>query len=264
MGILNVTPDSFYDGGKFTHEKSILEQAEKIIQQGASFIDVGGYSTRPGASEVDAFDEKNRVLRAITSILKRFPDALISVDTFRAEIAQAAVESGAIMVNDISGGELDANMFTTIGQLNVPYVLMHMRGNPQTMTKQTQYDHLVKEITNYFHRKLQKLKAHGVKDVILDPGFGFAKTRQQNFQLLNSLADFKPLENLLMVGLSRKSMVWKTLDVNPEGALNGSTALHSIAVLKGADILRVHDVKEAVEVITLVTEMNRSSSAKIN
>jgi dihydropteroate synthase len=261
MGILNVTPDSFFDGGKYVGERAILERAEKMILQGATILDVGGYSSRPGAAEVSLDEEKERVLSAIRFILKQFPETYISIDTFRSEVARAAVGEGACLVNDISGGTLDENMFPTVGKLNVPYVLMHMKGNPQTMTKQTQYENLLLDLTTYFHTKTDALKNAGVKDVIIDPGFGFAKTREQNFELLNSLQEFKIFGKPLMVGLSRKSMVWKTLNCNPSEALNGTTALHSIALLNGADILRVHDVREAVEVVTLMKEVKKASTS---
>ncbi len=256
MGILNVTPDSFFDGDRYTNEKEILHQVEKMIEEGATFVDVGGYSTRPGAMEISVEEERRRVLGAIQPILKNFPETLISIDTFRSEIAKAAVGDGALMINDISGGNLDPTMFETVAQLHVPYILMHLRGNPQTMTSQTAYQNLVKEVMDYFHQKLHHLAPYNFSDIIIDPGFGFAKTIPQNFELLNHLEYFTHLERPLLVGLSRKSMVWKTLKSSPEEALNGSTALHTIALLKGANILRVHDVKEASEVIQLVNHLS--------
>jgi dihydropteroate synthase len=255
MGILNVTPDSFYDGKKFNDEKTILGHAEKMLKEGADFIDVGGYSTRPGAQEVSVEEELNRVLPAINSIANNFPEATISIDTFRSQVAKEAVEAGAKMINDIAGGELDKKMFSTVAQLGVPYILMHMRGTPQTMTQQTGYDNLIKDITDYFHAKIFQLQNLGVKDIIIDPGFGFAKTMKQNFEMLNKLEQFQILGKPILVGLSRKSMIWKTLKVNPEEALNGTTALNTIALLKSASVLRVHDVREAKEVINLFNDL---------
>src|SRR5258706_3051589 len=260
MGILNVTPDSFYDGLKYIDEASILKQAEKMISEGADFIDVGGYSTRPGAEEISEEEELNRVLPVITIIAKNFPDTIISVDTFRSGVARQAIEAGASMINDISGGEQDARMFETVASLGVPYILMHMKGDPQTMTKQTTYENILKEIIDYFHQKVFRLQKLGVKDVVIDPGFGFAKTVDQNFELLNKLDRFQILEKPMLVGLSRKSMIWRTLQTNPEGALNGTTVLNTIALLKGTSILRVHDVREAKEAIQLVQQRYLSSS----
>jgi dihydropteroate synthase len=251
MGILNVTPDSFYDGGRFVHEKEILDQTEKMLTEGATFIDVGAYSTRPGASEIDVEEEKRRAAHAITTIYKRFPEAIITVDTFRSTVAMAAIEAGASIVNDVSGGELDSKMLDTIAALKVPYIMMHMRGTPQNMIQLTTYNNLIKEITDFFHTKLFNLKQQGIHDVIIDPGFGFAKNIKQNFELLHHLDYFKVLGRPILVGLSRKSMIWKTLNVSPEEALNGTTALNTIAAIKGAAILRVHDVREALEVIRL-------------
>jgi dihydropteroate synthase len=255
MGILNVTPDSFYDGGKFRTEKEILQHVEKMIIDGAAFIDVGGYSTRPGAAEISVNEELNRSIHTIKSIRQRFPDAIISIDTFRSDVARAAVQEGASMINDISGGELDPQMFETVAQLRVPYILMHMRGNPQTMKDLTEYDNLIKDMLSFLQARLYSLTNLGVKDVIIDPGFGFAKTREQNFQLLQGLGAFAMLGRPVMAGLSRKSMVWKTLNVKPEEALNGTTVVNTIALLRGASILRVHDVKEAIEAVKLLEEM---------
>jgi dihydropteroate synthase len=252
MGILNVTPDSFYDGLKYTEEKSILKQVEKMISEGADFIDVGGNSTRPGAENISVEEELARVLPAVKIISKTFPAAVISIDTFRASVAKRVVEEGASIVNDISGGNLDPNMFETIASLQVPYILMHMKGTPQTMMKETTYGNLLKEILDYFHQKIHRLHLLGVKDIIIDPGFGFAKSVDQNFDLLNKLEHFQIIEKPLLVGLSRKSMIWRTLKAKPEGALNGTTVLNTIALLHGASILRVHDVREAKEVIQLV------------
>lgn len=262
MGILNVTPDSFFDGGKFMSETEILGQAEKLLTEGADFLDIGGYSTRPGADDISIEEEIRRSVGAIKSVLKHFPSALISIDTFRSEVARSAVQEGAVMVNDVSGGELDSRMYEMISTLRVPYVLMHMRGNPKTMTKLTEYDDVVKTLLDYFHPRIHRLRQLGVHDILIDPGFGFAKTREQNFEMLSKLDHFSILGEPLLVGLSRKSMVWKTLGIEPEDALNGSTALHAIALIKGASILRVHDVKECVQVVTLVSQMMRASNPK--
>lgn len=258
MGILNVTPDSFYDGGKFSSEISILKQVEKMIVEGVDIIDVGGYSSRPGAQDINITDETERVTNAICLIAKHFPETFISVDTFRSSVAQAAVEEGASLINDISGGALDTAMFKTVARLQVPYILMHMRGAPQTMTKLATYNNPVKDIIDYFHTRLGLLMELGIKDVIIDPGFGFAKTREQNFELLARLDDFQMVGKPVLVGLSRKSMVWKTLDITPDEALNGTTALNAVALLKGAHILRVHDVKACVEVVKLANALKQS------
>jgi dihydropteroate synthase len=255
MGILNVTPDSFFDGGRFLSESAILQQAEKMLTEGADFIDVGGYSSRPGAGDVSEAEEKERSVRAISSIARAFPGTAISVDTFRSGVAETAVEAGASLINDISGGNLDPRMFETVSRMKVPYILMHMKGNPRTMSSQAKYTHLLAEIIDYFHVKIGQLKALDVKDVIIDPGFGFSKTIEQNFALLHNLEKFSILGRPTMVGLSRKSTIWKTLAVQPEAALNGTTALNAIALFKGADILRVHDVKEAKEVVKLFTSL---------
>ncbi len=256
MGILNVTPDSFYDGFRYTEETSILKQVEKMIVEGADFIDVGGYSTRPGAEEINETEELKRVLPAIEIIVKKFPTTVISVDTFRSTVVKHAIETGAAVVNDISGGELDAAMFETVAAMNVPYILMHLRGTPRTMSQQTNYENLLKEMIDYFHPRIYKLQQLGVKDIIVDPGFGFAKNAEQNFELLSKLEYFHVLGKPILVGLSRKSMIWRTLKTDPEKALNGTTALNTIALLKGASILRVHDVREAKEVIELVNQFS--------
>ncbi|MBZ0327547.1 MAG: dihydropteroate synthase [Altibacter sp.] len=259
MGIINVTPDSFYDGGKTRSEKAILMQAETMLAEGATFLDVGGYSSRPGAVAISEDEELQRVLPAIEAILQYFPNALISVDSFRSTVAKKAVEAGAVMVNDISGGTLDAKMLATVSELNVPYIVMHMRGTPQNMTQLTDYKDSSKELLFYFSEKVAEVRKLGLNDVIVDPGFGFAKTRSQNFELLNNLELFKMLEVPYLVGISRKSMIYKTLETSVENALNGTTVLHSVALLKGAAILRVHDVREAVECITLLENLKGSS-----
>ncbi|HET9053022.1 MAG TPA: dihydropteroate synthase [Cyclobacteriaceae bacterium] len=251
MGILNITPDSFFEGSRFTTESEILTQTEKMLAEGATFIDVGGYSSRPGAADIPPAEECARVVRAVKAIRKEFPRAIISVDTFRAEVAAQAVREGANMINDISAGALDPNMFKTLATLRVPYIAMHMRGTPQTMRAQTTYHNLVQEVTDYFIEKIGRLTALGVNDIIIDPGFGFAKTTDQNFELLAHLDYFKNLNRPVLAGLSRKSMIWKTLGISATDALNGTSALNMAALLKGARILRVHDVKAAVEVIRL-------------
>jgi dihydropteroate synthase len=253
MGILNVTPDSFYDGDRFTTEDAILRQVGKMLAEGALMIDVGGYSSRPGAEDIPEKEELNRSVGAIKLIAKNFPTAILSIDTFRSEVARQAIAEGASMVNDISGGELDNQMFATIANLGVPYIMMHMRGTPQTMKGLTYYGNLIKEIAEYLQQKISRLETLGVQDILIDPGFGFAKTADQNFKLLNHLDYFKILEKPIVAGLSRKSMIWKTLGTNPADALNGTSALNMTALIKGANILRVHDVKEAVEVVKLHT-----------
>jgi dihydropteroate synthase len=260
MGILNVTPDSFFDGSRFSDERTILQHVEKITREGAAIIDIGGYSTRPGAAAVPEKEELNRVINPIRSILKIFPDTILSIDTFRAAVARAAVEEGAALINDVSGGEADERMFETAGALGVPYVLMHMRGTPQTMMQQTGYENMMKDILDYFHKKIGMLHEQGVKDIIVDPGFGFAKTAAQSFELLQNLDHFNILAKPVLVGLSRKSMIWKTLSTTAENALNGTTALHTIALLNGASLLRVHDVKEAVEVVKLIMSLPRQAA----
>jgi dihydropteroate synthase len=257
MGILNITPDSFFTESRLQTEESIVQRAGQMLDQGAAFLDVGGYSTRPGAGDVPLEEEKKRVCRAIEAILRHFPQAVISCDTFRSEVAEAAISSGAAMVNDVSGGNLDENMFGILARHKVPYILMHMRGTPQTMATLTQYENLHVDIISSLQQKLVSLVASGLTDVIIDPGFGFAKSGEQGFELMNKLELFHVLERPLLVGISRKSMIWKTLNIPAEEALNGTTALNTIALLKGAAILRVHDVKEAVQVVTLVESMRK-------
>ncbi|WP_410004553.1 dihydropteroate synthase [Aequorivita nionensis] len=251
MGIINVTPDSFYDGGITFSEKEMLKQTEKMLSEGATFLDVGGYSTRPGAEDISDTEEIRRVLEAIENILKRFPEALISIDTFRSEVAKKAVEAGAAIVNDVSGGTLDAEMYNTVAKLKVPYILMHMRGTPKTMAKLTDYKNVTIEVLKDLAEKIALAHASGINDIIADPGFGFAKTREQSFELLNNLQLFQNLKVPILAGVSRKSMIYKTLETSAENALNGTTSLNTIALLKGASILRVHDVKEAVECVKL-------------
>jgi len=256
MGIINLTPDSFYDGGRLKDSSDVLRQAEEMLTQGATFLDMGGYSSRPGASDVQSGEEIRRVIPAIRAVAGEFPEAVISVDTFRSEVAQAAVEEGAALINDISGGEMDEKMLETAGNLSVPYICMHMRGTPATMSSMTDYQDITHDLISYFSDKIGQANKAGINDLILDPGFGFAKTRGQNFKLLDELTHLKVLEKPVLVGVSRKSMVYKTLDTDPESALNGTTVLHTVALLKGADILRVHDVKEAVECVRLVEHLS--------
>ncbi len=259
MAILNITPDSFYSGSRFESETEIINQVDKALAEGASIIDVGGYSSRPKAVDIPIEEEKSRVRKAIQLIVKNFPNAFISIDTFRSEVARLAIGEGAGMINDVSGGNIDSEMYSTVAKLNVPYVLMHMRGNPQTMAGLTDYDHLIKDIIDDLEKKVFQVVQLGVKDIIVDPGFGFAKTREQNFQLLNNLNLFSMLGKPVLVGLSRKSMIWKTLGIKPEDGLNGTTALHAVAAMNGANIFRVHDVKECKEVLTLVEHVTQSS-----
>lgn len=251
MGIINATPDSFYAGSRNSIDKA-LESAEQMLLEGAMMLDIGGYSTRPDAPEVSPQEELDRVIPVIEIINKHFPEAILSIDTFRADIAKAAVEVGASIVNDVSAGEDDANMLQTVANLGVPYIMMHKRGTPQTMGKLTQYEDVVLEILNYFTNRIAAAKSAGIKDIIVDPGFGFAKTLEQNYTLLKGLDRFCILELPILVGVSRKRMIQQIIGASAEESLNGTTVVNTIALLKGADILRVHDVKEAVESIKLV------------
>lgn len=251
MGILNVTPDSFYSLSRKTQSGTILTAAEKMLKDGALIIDIGGYSSRPGADHISSQEELKRVILAIELIIKEFPSTNISVDTFRSEVARTAIEAGACMINDISGGELDPLMFDTIVDLKVPYIMMHMKGTPQNMVENSNYDHLIKEVLLFFARKVDELRLRGVSDIILDPGFGFSKTPDQSYEILRNLNYFKALGLPLLAGLSRKSMIYKTLGITAHEALNGTTALNMIALMNGASLLRVHDVKEAKETIEL-------------
>jgi dihydropteroate synthase len=252
MGILNCTPDSFYDGGKFNNPKAIVLQVEKMLHEGATFIDVGAYSSRPGATNISVKEELSRIVPIVELLVKTFDNILISVDTFRSTVAKNCIKAGACMVNDIAAGELDKNMFKTIGKLQVPYIAMHMQGKPQTMQSKPQYQNVTQELIYYFSKKLNELRSFGVNDVLIDVGFGFGKTIDHNYELLNNLALFKNLDAPVLVGLSRKSMLYKPLNLKPETALNATIAAQTIALLKGANILRVHDVKEAVETIKIV------------
>ncbi|TDO83240.1 dihydropteroate synthase [Flavobacterium chryseum] len=256
MGILNVTPNSFFDGGKYKNEDEIISQVDKMLSEGATFIDIGAYSSKPSAEFVSEQEEIERIIPVIELISKHFPDTLLSIDTFRAEVAKASIESGAAIINDIAAGELDDKMFDVIAHYNVPYIMMHMRGNPQTMQSLTQYDDIVKEILFYFSEKVKKARSLGINDLILDPGFGFAKTTDQNYEVLQKMELFNLLELPVLTGVSRKSMIYKALNNTAQEALNGTTVLNTIALTKGAKILRVHDVKEAMECVTLFKKMS--------
>jgi dihydropteroate synthase len=256
MGILNVTPNSFFDGGKYTNEKTILTQVEKMLSAGATFIDIGGYSSKPSAEFISEEEEINRLLPAIDLILKNFPETLISIDTFRSKVAQKGIENGAVIINDISAGNLDAEMMQTVAKLNVPYIMMHMRGTPQTMQSLTSYENIVKEMLFYFSEKVAHARSLGINDLIIDPGFGFAKTLEQNYDVMQKLELFQMLELPILVGISRKSMIYKSLETTAEYSLNGTTFLNAISLQKGAKILRVHDVKEAIECVKLFHQLN--------
>ncbi|MBT8205491.1 MAG: dihydropteroate synthase [Eudoraea sp.] len=257
MGILNITPDSFYDGGRYQKTGEILRQTEKMLMEGATFIDVGAYSSRPGAANVPEQEEETRILPIVELLLTEFPEVLLSIDTFRSSIARSCVSRGAALINDISAGNQDPQMMNVVGELGVPYIMMHMRGTPQTMSGLTDYEDLIKEIVYYFSEKIAQGRAAGINDMVLDPGFGFAKNLEQNYELLKSLNLLKNLEYPLLIGLSRKSMIYKLLEQSPDEALNGTTALHMYGLLKGANILRVHDVKEALECVRLHTQLSQ-------
>jgi dihydropteroate synthase len=259
MGILNITPDSFFSGSRLQTEKEILIQAEKMLHEGADFLDLGAYSSRVGATDISPEEEEKRLIPAVQSIVKTFPKALLSIDTFRANIAEKAIGNGAHIINDISGGSLDEQMFKMAGKLKVPYILMHMKGTPQTMANLNQYENMIQEISFYFSEKIEILKSEGVRDIILDPGFGFAKNIQQNFELLKQLENFRFLGFPVLAGLSRKSMIWKSLNISPEQALNGTSILNTITLSNGASLLRVHDVKEAKECIRLISLLNSNT-----
>lgn len=260
MGIINVTPDSFYDGGATTLEHQIIKQATQMLDQGATILDVGGYSSRPGATDISEQQEIDRVIPAIKAIIEAFPKALISIDSFRSNVVKQAVKAGACIANDISAGKLDPKMIETIGDLQIPYCMMHMRGTPQTMKSLTDYKNITKEVLFYFSERVAAARAYNINDIIIDPGFGFAKTTHQNFELLNHLELFESLDIPLLAGVSRKSMVYKTLDITPKQALNGTTALHMVALQKGASILRVHDVQPAIECIKLFEQLDKPVS----
>lgn len=251
MGILNITPDSFYDGGRYNSEAEILSRVDTMLSEGATFIDIGAYSSRPNADHISENEEISRLIPIVELLVKNFPDIILSIDTFRNQVAKEAILAGGSLINDISAGGLDDQMFKTIAELQVPYILMHMQGNPQTMQSNTDYEDLLKDMIHYFSEKLVQLRQLGVNDLIIDPGFGFSKTLEQNFELLQKLGLLKTFKLPLLAGLSRKSMLYKTLNIDAENALNATTAAHMIALTNGAQILRVHDVKEAQEAILI-------------
>lgn len=260
MGILNLTPDSFYDGGKYKDADSILHRVEIMLQEGATFIDMGAYSSRPGAEHVPEDEELARMLPVIDLVLKNFPDTLMSIDTFRSKVASECIEHGAAIINDIAAGNLDDAMMATVAKYQVPYIMMHMKGTPQSMQKEATYDDLIKDLRYYFSEKIDEATTYKINDIIIDPGFGFAKTVSQNFNLLNHLDLFQTFGLPLLIGLSRKSMIYKTLGTTPQEALNGTTAMHTVALLKGANIIRAHDVKEAMECVKLVEALKANAS----
>ena len=256
MGILNVTPDSFYSGSRMQTQEEIAVRARQIIDEGASIIDIGAYSSRPNAEHITAGEEMNRLRTGLEIVNRNHPDAIVSVDTFRADVAEQCVKDyGVAIVNDIAAGEMDDRMFETVARLGVPYIMMHMQGTPQNMQQHPHYDNLLREVFLYFARKVQQLRDLGVKDIVLDPGFGFGKTLEHNYQLMAHLEEFRLFELPLLVGVSRKSMIYRLLDTTPQEALNGTTVLHTLALMKGADILRVHDVRPAVEAVKIVGAM---------
>ena len=259
MGILNITPDSFYAGSRMQTEAEITVRAQQILDEGAGIIDIGAYSSRPNAENVSPHEEMERLRMGLEILRTTHPGAVISVDTFRADVARMCVEEyGVAIINDIAAGEMDTDMFRTVAELNVPYIMMHMQGTPQNMQKHPHYDNLLKEVFLYFAQKVQQLRDLGMKDIILDPGFGFGKTVEHNYELLAHLEEFRVFELPLLVGVSRKSMIYRLLGGTPQGALNGTTVLDTICLLKGADILRVHDVREAVETVKIVEAMRRN------
>ena len=260
MGILNITPDSFYDGGKYKNEADILFQTEKMLNEGATFIDVGAYSSRPGAAHISEKEELKRILPVIDLLVKYFPEIIISVDTFRSEIAKKTIENGAAIINDISGGKMDEKMFQTVAELQVPYILMHMLGTPQNMQQNPVYEDVTKDIIRFFSEQIFKLHQLKMNDIIIDMGFGFGKTLQHNYEILSNLALFKNLDAPILIGVSRKSMLYKPLDITANEALNATTEANTIALLNGANILRVHDVKEAVEAIKIVNQLRENES----
>ncbi len=260
MGIINVTPDSFYSGSRQPGIDAVLKEADKMLTEGATILDIGGQSTRPGSEPIGADNELQRVIPAIEAIASRFPDSYISVDTYHTKVAATAVAAGASIVNDISSGEMDAEMIETVASLQVPYIAMHMKGTPATMQQNAQYENVTREVLDYFIKKTEQCRLAGINDVIIDPGFGFGKTIQHNFQLLKDLAVFKILQKPVLAGLSRKATIYKTLGTTAGEALNGTTVLNTIALLNGANILRVHDVKEAKEAVKLIGAYDRYSS----
>ncbi|MCH3882869.1 dihydropteroate synthase [Tenacibaculum aquimarinum] len=256
MGILNITPDSFFDGGKYKNESDILSQTEKMLSEDATFIDIGAYSSRPGAKHISEEEELQRIVPVIELLVKNFPEIIISVDTFRSKVAQETINSGAAIINDISDGKMDDNMFATVAKLQVPYILMHMLGTPKTMQNNPEYKDVTKEVISFFAEQINILHQLKVNDIILDVGFGFGKTIEHNFELLKNLSLFKSLDAPMLAGVSRKSMLYKTLDTTAQEALNATTSANTIALLNGAKILRVHDVKEAVEAVKIVNQIS--------
>ena len=256
MGILNLTPNSFFDGGKYKNETEIIAQVQKMLSEGATFIDIGAYSSKPNAEFVSIEEEMARIVPIVDLLVQRFPNILISIDTFRSQVAEACIQKGAALINDISAGKLDDAMLGVVAKYNVPYIMMHMRGTPQTMSTLTQYEDVVKEVLLYFSERITVARSLGINDLIVDPGFGFAKTLEQNYEMLQKMELFQQLKLPVLVGISRKSMIYKTLNNNASESLNGTTTLNTISLLKGANILRVHDVKEAVECVTLFNKMN--------
>lgn len=252
MGILNITPDSFYDGGNYQNNSEVLRQAEKMLKEGATFIDVGAYSSRPNAKHIDETEELQRILPVVNLLVKEFPKILISIDTFRSNVAKQCIDAGAAIINDISAGSIDKSMLKTVAELQVPYIVMHMQGTPQNMQQNPTYKDITHDLIYFFSKKVKELRDLNVNDIIIDLGFGFGKTIEHNYQLLNNLDLFKSLELPILTGISRKSMLYKLLDTSPKEALNATTAANTIALLKGTHILRVHDVKEATEAIKIV------------
>ena len=257
MGVLNLTPDSFYDGNKFDNEKKILNQVEKMLNDGATFIDIGAYSSRPGATHISEDEEKSRIIGTVDLLISKFPDAILSIDTFRSSIADECLHAGASIINDITASEYDSEILKIAHKHKAPYVMMHMRGMPQNMMKQNKYDNLIKDILYYFSKKIEAARIVKVNDIIIDPGFGFSKNIDQNYNLLKNLGLLKSIDLPILVGLSRKSMIYKLLKTTPELALNGTTSLNTIALLNGANILRVHDVKEAIECVKISNQFNK-------
>ena len=255
MGILNLSNDSFYDGGNYQDENGIFLQVEKMLTEGATFVDVGAYSSRPGAKHISEKEELQRSIPIVKKLIAKFPNILLSIDTFRSEVAKQCIEQGAALINDISAGEMDVKMMQTVGGLNVPYIMMHMNGTPQNMQQNPVYNNVTQDLLYYFSQKVALARSFGINDVVIDPGFGFGKTNAHNFQLLNELELFKNIELPLLIGLSRKSMIYKTLNSDAQNALNGTTSLNTISLFKGANILRVHDVKEAMECVTLIQNL---------
>jgi dihydropteroate synthase len=257
MGILNATPNSFFDGGKYTDSNTILSQVEKMLEEGATFIDIGAYSSKPSAAFVSEQEEISRLIPVVNMIVKHFPEAIVSLDTFRSEVARVGLENGAALINDISAGFQDEAMFAVIANYKVPYIMMHMRGTAQTMQSLTEYDDIMKELLMYFSERVARARSFGISDLIIDPGFGFAKNTEQNYKVLQKSELFQVFELPILIGISRKSMIYKSLNTSVEEALNGTTVLNTIALTKGANILRVHDVKEAMECIKLHTILNK-------